>query len=354
MSHHLAMEEPQGTERRARPTLTSESRSGQVSAAFQAAVDHELGDRGARGLRAPAAQLSARYRGRGAAGGAARFGPGEVLAYLGTRAPATFAATKRVLAELSSLRPDWAPSSVLDIGAGPGTAAWAAAAVFESIERAVLVERDHEMAALGTRLSSQSPARWLTEATWSNADAAQLAGRAADLVIASYVLGELGQRFEMPALEQWWRATVGEMVLVEPGTPSGFERLRAARETLVGWGARVTAPCPHDDRCPMEGSDWCHFAVRLTRSPVHQSAKQARLGYEDEKYSYLVVSRHPPAGPVARLVRSPRTHKGHVRLWLCEADGLNERVVSRRDGEVYKRARSARWGDRMDISSESS
>lgn len=331
-----------------------EEASGDVSAAFQAAIDRELGDLGASGLRAPATQLSARYRARGAAGVGARFGRGEVLAYLGTRAPATFAAAKRVLAELSSLRPGWAPASVLDIGAGPGTATWAAAAVFESIERAVLVERDQEMAALGSRLASKSSPRWLAEATWSNADASQLAGPPADLVIASYVLGELGQRHEISALERWWRATDGEMVLVEPGTPAGFERLRAARETLIGWGARVTAPCPHEEPCPMEGSDWCHFAVRLARSPLHQSAKRARLGYEDEKYSYLVTSRHSTPSPMARLVRSPRTHKGHVRLWLCEADGLNERVVSRRDGEVYKRARSARWGDRMDASSESS
>jgi ribosomal protein RSM22 (predicted rRNA methylase) len=49
------------------------------------------------------------------------------------------------------------------------------------------------------------------------------------------------------------------------------------------------------------------------------------------------------------LVRSPRPHKGHVRLFVCEADGLGERVVSRRDGEVYKRARAARWGDRVEL-----
>jgi len=101
----------------------------------------------------------------------------------------------------------------------------------------------------------------------------------------------------------------------------------------------------------MEGSDWCHFAVRIDRSALHRDLKGARLGYEDEKYSYLVASREHARTPVARLVRSPRLHKGHVRLVVCEAAGLNERVVSRRDGELYRCARDARWGDRLKIDS---
>ena len=98
----------------------------------------------------------------------------------------------------------------------------------------------------------------------------------------------------------------------------------------------------------MQGADWCHFAVRLARSGLHRELKGARLGYEDEKYSYLAVSASPPALPGARLVRSPRAHKGHVRLCVCEAGGLEERIVSRRDGEAYKRARAARWGDHLE------
>jgi ribosomal protein RSM22 (predicted rRNA methylase) len=52
---------------------------------------------------------------------------------------------------------------------------------------------------------------------------------------------------------------------------------------------------------------------------------------------------------LARLVRSPRPHKGHVRVVLCEAEGLVERVISRRDGDRYRRARDARWGDRLEL-----
>jgi ribosomal protein RSM22 (predicted rRNA methylase) len=329
--------------------LTQEPGTGDVSATFEAAIELELGDLRRGDLQGPASALSGRYRSGGVTEGPHGLASTQVQAYLAIRASATFAAIRRVLVELGSLRPGWAPKSVLDLGAGPGTATWAAAAVFPSIERADLVEREPEMAALGVRLAKRGLAGVLA-ASWNIADAAETTVPTSDLVVAAYVLGELGHHRERSALERWWGSTSGELVLVEPGTPAGFERLRAARSALISWGAQVTAPCPHDDRCPMAGSDWCHFAVRLERSSLHRELKRARLGYEDEKYSYLAVSASRPSAPVARLVRSPRPHKGHVRLWLCEAGGLDERVITRRDGEVYRRARGARWGDHLDLS----
>ena len=332
-----------------RAQLSQEQGIDEVGATFKAAIETELAGLRGRDLSGPAWALSERYRSGEMTEESRGFAAGQLQAYLATRAPATFAVTRRVLSELASLRPDWAPTSLLDLGAGPGTATWAAAAVFPSIEHAELVEREGDMAVLGARLATMGSPGVLAGAVWTVGDACEVTGPKSDLVVAAYLLGELGRDREYPALERWWGDTRGELVLVEPGTPAGFERLRAARSALVSWGAHVTAPCPHDDRCPMAGADWCHFAVRLERSSLHRELKGARLGYEDEKYSYLVVSASPPAVPVARLVRSPRPHKGHVRLFVCEADGLGERVVSRRDGEVYKRARAARWGDRVEL-----
>jgi ribosomal protein RSM22 (predicted rRNA methylase) len=312
-----------------------------------AAIDSELGELAPGELRGPASALSQHYRSGGPMTAALGLGAPGARAYLATRVPATFATTRRVLAELASLSPGWVPASVLDLGAGPGTATWAAVEVFGPMARAVLVERDREMVMLGERLAAGGLNAQLGDGAWVSGDATTLSLPGSDLVIAAYVLGELGEGREHQALESWWRVAHGYLVLVEPGTPAGFERLREARRTLVSFGAHVSAPCPHDRTCPMAGSDWCHFSVRLERSALHRDLKGARLGYEDEKYSYLVVSASPGPRGAARLVRSPRHHKGHVRLVLCEADGLAERVVSRRDGELYKQARDARWGDRL-------
>jgi ribosomal protein RSM22 (predicted rRNA methylase) len=325
--------------------------AGDARDAFLAAIEAELGERARPELKEPAAALSRRYRSENSSVSGGGFGTGERHAYLATRVPATFATTRRVLAELAGVSPAWPPESLIDLGAGPGTATWAAVDVFGPVRRALLVERDASMASLGARLAGSGLNGLVTDLKWVRGDAACLELPESDLVVASYLLGELGRDREMAALGNWWGATRSQLVIVEPGTPTGFERLRAARSTLVAWGAHVAAPCPHDGPCPMEGSDWCHFAVRIDRSALHRDLKGARLGYEDEKYSYLVASREHARTPVARLVRSPRLHKGHVRLVVCEAAGLNERVVSRRDGELYRCARDARWGDRLKIDS---
>ena len=58
------------------------------------------------------------------------------------------------------------------------------------------------------------------------------------------------------------------------------------------------------------GANWCHFAVRLARTSLHRDVKGARLGYEDEKYSFLVVSPDPSATAprwCARLVPTKAT-----------------------------------------------
>ena len=71
-----------------------------------------------------AARLSAAYRLGGTSVVIAEEADG--LAYLVARMPATLAAIQAVLARAMEVVPGFAPSSFLDVGAGPGTAAWAA------------------------------------------------------------------------------------------------------------------------------------------------------------------------------------------------------------------------------------
>src|SRR3954447_10295301 len=63
----------------------------------------------------------------------------DALAYALARMPATYAAVVASLNALGEIRPDFAPASLLDIGAGPGTASWAVAEAFPSLQNFVLL-----------------------------------------------------------------------------------------------------------------------------------------------------------------------------------------------------------------------
>jgi len=294
------------------------------------------------------AELSAGYRAGAATPAGAALSPTHARAYAAVRAPATGAAVAAVLAELAARRPGWAPATLLDLGAGPGTATWAAAAEFPSLAAATLVERAPAMVALGRELAAAAPDAVVRDATWVAGDAADPpppAAGPADLVVAAYVLGELDERRVAPAVGAWWEATGGELAIVDAGTPAGFARVRAARDALLARGATLTAPCPADGPCPMAGGDWCHFAVRLARPAAVREAKGAALGYEDEKFAYVVASRQAPAHAPARILRHPQARSGHVRFTICRDGRTEPLVVARSRGAAYRWARRARWGD---------
>jgi ribosomal protein RSM22 (predicted rRNA methylase) len=142
-----------------------------------------------------------------------------------------------------------------------------------------------------------------------------------------------------------WARTRDTLVIVEPGTPAGYARIIALREQLVAHGAHVAAPCPHEKNCPLVSPDWCHFSQRLPRSQAHKQIKGAELAFEDEKFSYVVLSRVPVAQRPARVLAQPVVTKVEVTAKLCTSDGLAIAKVPRPDKTAYARARRWRWGD---------
>ena len=237
---------------------------------------------------------------------------------------------------------------MIDLGAGPGVASWAAAVVWPGIERFTLVEAEPEMIALGRSLAAAAPGRGIADARWIQGDAAAEV-EPADLAIASYVLGELGKRTAASLTRRIWSTAAGVAAVIEPGTPAGYARVLSARALMLAEGGFTVAPCPHDADCPLGAGDWCHFATRLPRGEAHRAVKQVSRGFEDEKFSYAVVSRTPTARAAARVIRPPRVKSGHVYLDTCEAHGLERRIVTRRDKDAYRAARKAGWGDALEI-----
>jgi ribosomal protein RSM22 (predicted rRNA methylase) len=314
------------------------------------ALDAELGRVAPQRLARATAALVERYRsGQPTSGGVFLESTEDIAAYAAYRMPATFAA---IAAALTQLREQWPweePRSLLDVGAGPGTAVWAAQAVWPSLDRAVLLERDERLIAFGQRLAARADAPVVREARWQQGDLlGSWEAAEHDLVIAAYVLNELPEERRAGVIEALWAKARGGLLLLEPGTPAGFARIREARRQLLAAGATVLAPCPHDNACPMPDDDWCHFGQRINRTRTHREAKGAMLSYEDEKFSYVAVSRRagPPIG--ARVVRRPQILPGRVVLHLCTPVGLRVEAVTRgKDKEAFREARDLRWGDAL-------
>jgi ribosomal protein RSM22 (predicted rRNA methylase) len=252
----------------------------------------------------------------------------------------------RILRECKIRIPDLRVESMLDLGAGPGTALWASTLQFSELTRATLVEDAPEWIVLGKQMAESSEAPALHTADWRQQSfTAELPAGTFDLVTISYALNELRPAEVAEVLQAAWERTAKVLVIAEPGTPTGFELIREVRRELIASGAFVAAPCPHALACPMRDGNWCHFAERVQRTSEHRVAKNAELGYEDEKHSYVVFARDPVRLPSARILRHPRKRSGHVELELCTEKGLIRETVSRKQGEDYKRARRAEWGD---------
>ena len=135
------------------------------------------------------------------------------------------------------------------------------------------------------------------------------------------------------------------LVVVEPGTPAGYARVVALREQLVAAGAHVLAPCPHDRHCPLVSPDWCHFPQRLARSRAHKQVKGADVPFEDERFSYIVLSRTPSAAPASRVLAQPAIGKAEITAKLCTIDGLDVAKVPRHDGKPMRRPGTGARGD---------
>ncbi len=167
----------------------------------------------------------------------------------------------------------------------------------------------------------------------------------ADLVIAAYALAELPLPRIAAAARGLWAASQAMLAIVEPGTPAGFARIRAVRDTLLAEGAVPVAPCTHAQSCPMAGEDWCHFSVRLARSRAHMHAKAARVPFEDERFAYVVLARDGQPSGGARII-APVVHtRPGASFRLCTEGTIETVQIARRDKASYKRMRKLEWGD---------
>jgi ribosomal protein RSM22 (predicted rRNA methylase) len=314
-----------------------------LPAGLRQALEALLAGRSRRELAERLERISAAYRAGKPSEGQLRFEI-DAIAYAVVRMPATFAAMDYALSQALEALPDLDPSSLLDVGCGPGTAAAAGVAAFPELELLTLVDRNGPLLALARELGPAfAGGRTLSVSALDLA--AQKALPEADLVTAGYVLAEVGDFAAIACARRLWTAARRALVITEPGTPAGFARIRRIREALVGDGAHVAAPCTHDAACPMAGEDFCRVPVRVQRSRDHRMVKGGKLGHEDEPLAYLVLTRERPRRAAFRVVAPPAASKAEVAVTACGNNGLSCIRALARERESYKRFSKLRWGD---------
>ncbi len=266
-------------------------------------------------------------------------------AYLIARLPATLAVLKHVLAILAAKIDPNEVLSYVDLGAAFGASIFPMYELFPKLQSVTLIERDPIFYEMGKKLVKCTKHPLLSVIDWKKEDFTKANIDKVDLALFSYSIGEIDQKLALSLLDDIIPQTKKFLVIIEPGTPAGFTRIEKIRDYLITKGLHMVAPCPHMRKCPMENGDWCHFFKRVERSSLHRKIKQGEKGYEDEKFSYLVFSKKPAPLPAARVLRHIEKRKGHMYMTLCGQDGLEKKIISKKDKNVFKVVKKLKWGD---------
>lgn len=255
-----------------------------------------------------------------------------------------------VLGELKQRK--WMPRSrhILDWGCGTGIAGRRVLAAWpEQFESLALHDRSPlAMRFAADRASSDHPAIRVTRA---NIRESLPAGT---MLVLSHVLNELPDA----ALQQLLALAVQaeEIIWVEAGTHADSRRLTTGvRERLREEFAAV-APCTHSARCGMAAPEnerhWCHFFAPVPPL-AFQDARWAEFSRTLEidlrslPYSYIAMERQraTPSVPVgfSRVIGEPREFKGYTKVLSCQADGVAEFTLQKRDDlALFRAMREAR------------
>lgn len=278
-------------------------------------------------------------------------GASEALGYAALILPAAYAQLSGAIKSIKTQAPNWQPTTMLDIGSGPGTALWAALEQWPSLQTLTAWEREPAFIKLGQRLALSSDKRPLSQTQWERV----VIGRKLpdslptyDLIVFGHVLNELPATTRREIVSLAWKHCSGVLLIVEPGTSTAFPVVRAMREFLLAQGAQTLAPCAHNCACPLT-DDWCHFPQRLNRPRFQRRAKEASAGWEESKFCYAAMARFSPNHPTwGRLIHQPHKQKGMVELTISSKDGLIRPRIPRRAYDLYRQISSYEWGDTLD------
>jgi ribosomal protein RSM22 (predicted rRNA methylase) len=249
------------------------------------------------------------------------------------------------------------PKSILDLGAGPGTASLSIALAFSKREWLLpsftLVEQSKRALDFAHRLGSTLGAEF-------NCKRDKLEGfflgnktLQADWVVLSHVLNEWGSgprnrdQKERILAEAMARVKPGGLLfVVEPPKRETTLDLMSIRDRFVEEGYSILAPCPQNtSRCPMilRKAGWCHRQEPRTEAYAGLSAELASwdkrvlratgVEWTHSGFSYLVVQQHLQEASTlvnAQMqVEAAGTEKAVEKVYLTDEGGNSSLICTK-------------------------
>ncbi|PTY07000.1 hypothetical protein DB347_10435 [Opitutaceae bacterium EW11] len=229
--------------------------------------------------------------------------------------------------------------TLLDWGCGSGVAGRRVIDAFGPARFRALWAWDHSSLAREFTVSSGRQ-------TYPSLEVAEWPRSAApDVLVVSHVLNEL-PRQELADLIALVRRA-GSVIWVEPGTHAVSRQLIEIREHLRS-DLRVVAPCTHGAACgllaPENARHWCHYfadppAAIYADSDWVRFGQRAGIDLRSLPYSFLVAESPGLQTPdavlapdgTARIVGEARHYKGYAKLLSCDASGVAELTLQKRD-----------------------
>lgn len=268
----------------------------------------------------------------------------QTLSYVASRMNETSIIVDKVLKTIFQVVDKSEVESVLDLGSGTGSVLWALENFFNNI-KVTAVEREQCMQKYAKILCKDInlDIEYILQDVLSN-EVKKIAN--SDLVLESFMLNEMTEADVTKTLDLMINKTNKYILLIEPGTPKSYQKMMKIRDYFLSKNLKVLLPCPHSDKCPLI-DDYCNFTVRLNRSKFIKNIKGAELGYEDEKYFYLLFSKEDNEKNINNIViRKPITRKSCVDLKLCNCNGkINNVTITKKDKENYSKAKKLKQGD---------
>ncbi|MDR3284922.1 MAG: small ribosomal subunit Rsm22 family protein [Treponema sp.] len=150
-------------------------------------------------------------------------------------------------------------------------------------------------------------------------------------------------------------ASDGTILLVEPGIPPSAHFVSLVREQVLDAGWHIQAPCPHEERCPMDGSQnvngrkggkWCHFVFPTEDAPkpLRTLSDSAGLSKDRATLSFLLANnrenREKPSPSIplfsVRIASNPIALPGN-RTGFYGCSGLGLTLLETPEGAALSR-----------------